>query len=161
MDKLTLPAPAKINRFLHVLEQRPDGYHSIQTLFHLIDFSDQLTFTLRKDNKICVSTRNASISEQQNLAFRAAKILQASSKKRLGVDIVIDKKIPISAGLGGGSSDAATTLHALNLLWGLELSPQQLAEVGLQIGADVPLFIMGKNGLGRRYWRTVNTDYAA
>lgn len=154
MDKLTLPAPAKLNRFLHVIGRRDDGYHLLQTIFHFIDFSDQLRFCRRKDNKITITVNNASISNQQNLAYRAATLLQKSSSTNHGVDITIDKKIPLGGGLGGGSSDAATTLHALNLLWELDLSEAQLIQIGLQIGADVPVFVHGQSawaeGIGER-----------
>tara|TARA_R110000868_G_scaffold380784_1_gene646936 strand:- start:107328 stop:108188 length:861 start_codon:yes stop_codon:yes gene_type:complete len=144
MESITLPAPAKLNRFLHIIGQRSDGYHLLQTIFQFIDFSDQLTFTLRKDHEITVNTDVTEIANKNNLVVRAAQLLQQSDAERMGVDIIIDKKIPIGGGLGGGSSDAATTLLALNKLWDLNLSIDQLCEIGLQIGADVPVFVRGK-----------------
>ncbi|SEN65194.1 4-(cytidine 5'-diphospho)-2-C-methyl-D-erythritol kinase [Nitrosomonas marina] len=142
---LTCSAPAKLNLFLHVVGQRPDGYHLLQTVFRLLDFSDELNFTLRDDGKIKLSAETMGVPADQNLCVRAAKCLQAKSGSNLGVDISLEKKIPMGGGLGGGSSDAATTLVALNRLWNLNLDRETLLELGLQLGADVPVFIFGQN----------------
>ncbi|MCB1948700.1 MAG: 4-(cytidine 5'-diphospho)-2-C-methyl-D-erythritol kinase [Burkholderiales bacterium] len=154
MTTLTCFAPAKLNLFLHVVGRRPDGYHLLQTVFRLLDFSDELHFTLRDDGLIKLSSSAMEVPEEQNLCVRAAKRLQAMSGVGLGVDIALVKKIPMGGGLGGGSSDAATTLMALNSLWNLNWSKEALLELGLQLGADVPVFIFGQNafaeGIGEK-----------
>lgn len=143
--KLTCPAPAKLNLFLHVTGRRPDGYHLLQTLFRFIDLYDTLHFTLREDGMVRRGNMIHGVEEQQDLCVRAARLLQDETGCRLGVEISIEKRIPMGGGLGGGSSDAATTLIALNRLWSLGLSRQRLMALGLRLGADVPVFIFGKN----------------
>jgi 4-diphosphocytidyl-2-C-methyl-D-erythritol kinase len=138
------PAPAKLNLILHITGQRQDGYHLLQTVFQFIDFSDLLDFNLRDDAVITRQSDWQGVAEADDLIIRAAKALQQASACRLGADIILQKKLPVGGGLGGGSSDAATTLVALNHLWGLDLSVDQLAEIGLQLGADVPVFVRGK-----------------
>lgn len=150
----TYPAPAKLNLFLHVTGRKPDGYHLLQTVFRLIDFSDQLSFVIRDDGVIKLRTPIEGVPEDQDLCVRAAKLLQQKSSSRLGADISLTKQIPLGGGLGGGSSDAATTLMALNHLWQLDLDRSQLMELGLQLGADVPVFVFGENafaeGIGEK-----------
>lgn len=143
--KLTCPAPAKLNLFLHVTGRRPDGYHMLQTLFRFIDLHDTLDFTLRDDGVVHRTNSMEGVSEEQDLCVRAARLLQAETGCALGVDIAVEKRIPMGGGLGGGSSDAATTMIALNRLWSLGLSRARLMELGLQLGADVPVFIFGDN----------------
>lgn len=143
LTTLTLPAPAKINLFLHILGQRADGYHNLQTAFQFLEFSDELTFTLRDDHHIILHSSFDDIPTEQNIIFKAAKWLQDYSRTKQGVDIWVEKKIPIGGGLGGGSSNAATTLVALNQLWQLQISNHALCQLGLQLGADVPIFIYG------------------
>jgi 4-diphosphocytidyl-2-C-methyl-D-erythritol kinase len=154
---LTCPAPAKLNLFLHVVGRRADGYHLLQTLFRFIDLNDCLNFTLRKDAEVHRVNALAGVPEEQDLCVRAAKLLQQVSGCKLGVDIELEKHIPMGGGLGGGSSDAATTLLALNRLWKLNLSRQQLMRLGLTLGADVPVFVFGDNafaeGVGEQLLR--------
>ncbi|MBV2128263.1 4-(cytidine 5'-diphospho)-2-C-methyl-D-erythritol kinase [Arsukibacterium indicum] len=140
---LTLPAVAKLNLFLHITGRRPDGYHNLQTLFQLLDYGDQLHFTPRKDSQLNLQCNDPTLQGQDNLIKKAGRLLQQHSGCQLGCDIVLDKKLPMGGGLGGGSSDAATTLLALNALWQLKLSNQQLAALALKLGADVPLFVTG------------------
>jgi 4-diphosphocytidyl-2-C-methyl-D-erythritol kinase len=142
------PAPAKLNLFLHVTGRRADGYHLLQTVFQLVDHGDTLHFTLRDDEAIRRVTELAGVPEQQDLIIRAAKLLQAEVLRRTGAlprgaDIAIDKILPMGGGLGGGSSDAATTLMALNHLWQAGLSKEELMALGLPLGADIPFFIFG------------------
>jgi len=148
MTFLALPAPAKLNLFLHITHQRNDGYHEIQTLFQLIDYNDQLTFRLNTDPTIRMITHHINLPDANNLILHAAQLLQQKSQCQLGCDIALNKKIPMGAGLGGGSSDAATTLIALNKLWKLHYDQPQLCELGRQLGADVPLFIHGYSAWG-------------
>jgi 4-diphosphocytidyl-2-C-methyl-D-erythritol kinase len=143
--ELTCPAPAKLNLFLHVTGRRPDGYHLLQTLFRFIDLHDTLHFTLRRDGVVRRSNVVEGVVEEQDLCVRAARMLQSETGCGLGVDIEVEKRIPIGGGLGGGSSDAATTLIALNRLWSLGLSRSRLMELGLRLGADVPVFVFGEN----------------
>ena len=142
---LTCPAPAKLNLFLHIVGRRPDGYHLLQTLFRFIDFGDTLHFTLREDGVVRRVSGLDGVSQEQDLCMRAARLLQAETGCALGVDITLEKHIPLGGGLGGGSSDAATTLLALNHLWELGLPRQRLMQLGLTLGADVPVFIFGEN----------------
>jgi len=137
------PAPAKLNLFLHVVGRRPDGYHELQTVFQLIDLADELEFELRDDGRLRRLAGPAEVEPDRDLSLRAAQLLQASTGTPLGADIRVRKRIPLGGGLGGGSSDAATTLVALNALWGTGLSPTQLAALGLGLGADVPVFVHG------------------
>jgi len=141
----TFSAPAKLNLFLHVTGRRNDGYHLLQTVFRLLDFSDQLGFNLRRDDVIKLHSPIAGVPEESDLCVRAAKLLQQESGVNQGVEIFLTKRIPLGGGLGGGSSDAATTLLALNYLWKLNFNKNQLIELGLQLGADVPVFIFGEN----------------
>jgi len=137
------PAPAKINLFLHITARREDGYHELQTLFQFLDYCDQLWFEPRDDGVIRRVTEIVEIPESQDLVVRAALLLQKYSDCPQGVDIYIDKKLPMGGGLGGGSSDAATTLVALNYIWELGLATETLAKLGLELGADVPIFVHG------------------
>lgn len=138
-------APAKINLFLHIVGQRADGYHLLQTVFRLLDFGD--TIDLKPTQHSAIKRVNAvsGVPEEQDLSVRAARLLQQHTQCPLGVEIVVKKNIPIGGGLGGGSSDAATVLLALNRLWQVNLSRQELQHLGLQLGADVPFFIYGQN----------------
>jgi 4-diphosphocytidyl-2-C-methyl-D-erythritol kinase len=140
---ITLPAPPKLNLFLHITGRRDDGYHNLQTLFQLLDGGDELTFTTTENNQISLSPQIEGVAERDNLIVRAALILQQQGKISQGCNIQLDKKLPMGAGLGGGSSNAATTLLALNKLWGCNLAIEQLAELGAQLGADVPVFVEG------------------
>ena len=154
-QSLQLISPAKLNLFLHIVGQREDGYHNLQTIFQFIDFSDQLTFRVRNDNEIKLTPTLITLSTRENLITRAAKLLRRETGCVKGVDIVLSKNLPMGAGLGGGSSNAATTLVALNQLWDLNLSRQQLMDIGLELGADVPIFIYGHSawaeGLGNEF----------
>ena len=154
MNKLVLPAPAKLNLFLHINGQRTNGYHELQTIFQFIDYCDQLTFTPRKDSEVHLLTKMPGISIKNNLIMRAAKLMQQHDRKRRGIDISVKKRIPLGCGLGGGSSNAATTLRALNHLWELQMPLPQLLQLGIQLGADVPVFLFGKScwaeGLGEQ-----------
>lgn len=141
--RLTLPAPAKINCFLHILNRRPDGYHNIQTAFQFCDLLDSLTFQRRNDDRIVVHMQGAAISQKENIITRAAQLCRDAANAPLGCDIHCVKHIPIGAGLGGGSSNAATTLRGLNAIWDLGLSQETLLEMALSLGADVPIFIHG------------------
>lgn len=143
MTTLILPAVAKLNLFLHITGRRADGYHNLQTLFQLLDSGDELHFTLRTDSDIHLSCNDDSLANEQNLVMRAARLLQQKTGTAQGVDIFLDKRLPMGGGLGGGSSDAATTLLGLNKLWQLGLTNDELAELGLTLGADVPLFVRG------------------
>lgn len=148
-----VPAPAKLNLFLHVLGRREDGMHLLQSAFMLIDWCDTLHFERREDGAITREDLGAPLPAD-DLVVRAARALQAASGTKLGAHIAIDKSIPSEAGLGGGSSDAATTLLALNRLWGLDWTKDQLAALGVTLGADVPFFLGGRNawveGIGER-----------
>jgi 4-diphosphocytidyl-2-C-methyl-D-erythritol kinase len=147
------PAPAKLNLMLHITGRRSDGYHNLQTVFQFLDYGDELRFSLREDGVIRRSG-NEQIAPAQDLVVRAASLLQQHTASRYGVEIKIDKRLPMGGGLGGGSSDAATVLHALNRIWKLGLNHQQLADLGLQLGADVPVFVHGfaafAEGVGER-----------
>lgn len=142
---LILPAPAKLNRMLHIVGCRQDGYHELQTLFQIIDLCDYLSFNLRQDGVIELTTSMDGVAHDDNLIVRAAKRLQQASGTHLGASISIEKHLPMGGGLGGGSSNAATVLKGLNQLWQLGLSDATLAELGLALGADVPVFVLGKS----------------
>ena len=144
----TWPAPAKLNLFLHVTGRRPDGYHSLQTVFQFLDYSDELSFRVTTDGKIARTAPLPGVPEDADLTLRAAQLLQQISATTLGVEITLRKRIPMGGGLGGGSSDAATTLLALNQLWGLQVTRVELLRLGLQLGADVPVFIGGRAAWG-------------
>lgn len=137
------PAPAKLNLFLHLTGRRADGYHELQTLFQFLDFGDSLKFEWREGAEIRLMDSLDNVEQQNNLIFRAARLLQTTCNIHSGVDIYLKKRLPMGGGLGGGSSDAATTLVVLNSLWQCGLNKQQLAALGLQLGADVPVFIGG------------------
>ncbi|XHS78690.1 4-(cytidine 5'-diphospho)-2-C-methyl-D-erythritol kinase [Burkholderiaceae bacterium UC74_6] len=139
-----VPAPAKLNLFLHVVGKRPDGYHLLQSVFVLIDWMDTLHFELRCDGQLARHDRGAELPAD-DLCLRAARLLQQHTGCQLGADIAIEKRLPAGAGMGGGSSDAASVLLALNRLWQLNLSRKALLELGLKLGADVPFFIGGHN----------------
>lgn len=137
------PAPAKLNLFLHITGRRPDGYHELQTIFQFIDLMDWLTFRLRDDGEIIRTAGMETVTPEQDLVVRAARSLQQASGTALGVEIAVEKQIPAGGGLGGGSSDAATTLVALNQLWGVGMEPSALSALGVKLGADVPIFVGG------------------
>lgn len=143
--KSAFPAPAKLNLFLHVTGRRADGYHLLQTLFRFVDYGDSLRFAPRNDGNLVLTTPLPGVPPEGDLTVRAAQLLQAETGCRKGVEISIDKRLPMGGGLGGGSSDAATVLLALNHLWQLGLSRQRLQKIGLSLGADVPVFIFGRN----------------
>ncbi|SFM10596.1 4-diphosphocytidyl-2-C-methyl-D-erythritol kinase [Marinobacter zhejiangensis] len=141
---LTLPSPAKLNLFLHINGRRDDGYHELQTLFQFLDYGDELSFTLRDDDQLALEPSLPGVPDEDNLIIRAARLLAAHSDKAVpGVTIAINKRLPMGGGLGGGSSNAATVLLALNHLWQLDLEIDTLASLGLQLGADVPVFVRG------------------
>lgn len=137
-------APAKINLFLHVTGRRSDGYHTLQTLYQFVDLCDVLQFSVREDNEIRLTSDFDEVPPEQNLVVRAARALQQHSGTRAGTDVTLKKVIPTGGGLGGGSSDAATTLVALNEFWRLGLSIKELAEIGVGVSADVPVFVHGQ-----------------
>ncbi len=137
------PAPAKLNLFLHITGQRENGYHELQSVFQFIDLQDEITFIPRDDSNILRISGNQEIPVEQDLVIRAARLIAEHHDIPYGVDIGIHKRIPMGAGLGGGSSDAATVLHALNRIWGLKLDTPHLATLGLSLGADVPIFVHG------------------
>lgn len=141
---LTLPAIAKLNLFLHITGRRPDGYHNLQTLFQMLDVGDNLHFTPNQSGAISLSCDLPELAGQDNLIYRAAMLLKSLAPPNAGCQIQLEKNLPMGGGLGGGSSDAATTLHALNRLWQLNLTTAELARLGLQLGADVPVFVHGK-----------------
>ncbi|MEO6249368.1 MAG: 4-(cytidine 5'-diphospho)-2-C-methyl-D-erythritol kinase [Luteimonas sp.] len=138
------PAPAKLNLFLHIVGRRPDGYHLLQTVFQLLDWGDRVRLRVREDGLVHRCDPLPGTAPENDLAVRAAEALRAASGSRLGVDIAIDKRIPMGGGLGGGSSDAATVLVALNALWSTNLNDDALAAIGLKLGADVPVFLRGR-----------------
>ena len=148
------PAPAKLNLFLHVTGRRPDGYHQLQTLFQLVDLCDTVTISPRDDGVLDRPVGAAGVAPEADLALRAARALQQLTGARQGADLRVHKRIPQGGGLGGGSSDAATTLLALNELWGCGLSLDELAALALPLGADVPVFVRGfsawAEGVGER-----------
>jgi len=155
MNNPVWPAPAKLNLMLHITGQRDDGYHELQTVFQFIDFFDELKFNIRNDNQLFRFCENFAVPENEDIIIRAAKLLQEKfrnknpeSEKKLGADIHLQKNIPMGAGLGGGSSDAATTLVALNTLWQTQFTIDELAGMGLVLGADVPVFVRGFAAFG-------------
>lgn len=151
---LILPAPAKLNLFLHITGRRADGYHELQTLFQFLDHGDTLGFRVREDGEIRLHGEIAGVPHDSNLIVRAARLLQQASATPLGADLWLDKRLPMGGGIGGGSSDAATTLLGLDHLWQLNLGLDRLAELGLRLGADVPVFVRGRaafaEGVGER-----------
>ncbi len=139
------PAPAKINLFLHVVGRRADGYHLLQTVFRFLDYGDSLDLTPRRDGVIRLLTPIPGVPESRDLCWRAADLLRRHAGCRLGVDIELSKRLPMGGGLGGGSSDAATVLLALNRLWDINLPRAELQALGLALGADVPVFVFGRS----------------
>ena len=139
------PAPAKLNLFLHVTGRRSDGYHLLQTVFRFIDYGDTVSVSPRADGQIVLLNPLPAVPLEKDLCYRAASLLQLATGTSQGVDIKLEKRLPLGGGLGGGSSDAATTLLALNKLWGIGLSRSALMELGVQLGADVPVFVFGQN----------------
>jgi len=137
-------APAKLNLFLHITGQRADGYHLLQTVFQLLDYGDTVNIEPRQDGRIVRSSAIPGVPEEQDITLRAAKLLQQTSASKLGANISVEKRLPMGGGLGGGSSDAATVLMALNRLWELGLSRAVLMELALKLGADVPVFVFGQ-----------------
>ena len=145
MSTLSLPSPAKINLFLHITGQRSDGYHNLQTLFQLLDFGDKLVFRSNRSGNIKINENIDGVDEKNNLIFHAATLLQKSTGCDLGCTIDLTKNLPMGAGLGGGSSNAATTLVGLNALWKCGLTANQLSDLGKTLGADVPVFVHGES----------------
>jgi 4-diphosphocytidyl-2-C-methyl-D-erythritol kinase len=149
------PAPAKVNLFLHILGRRPDGYHELQTVFQFTGLCDTLSFELREDGEVRRTTDLPGVAPEADLVVRAARLLQSHTGTHLGADIGVTKRIPTGAGLGGSSSDAATTLVALDHLWGAGLSSPQLQSIGRRLGADVPIFLHAQatwaEGIGERF----------
>ncbi|RWU25595.1 4-(cytidine 5'-diphospho)-2-C-methyl-D-erythritol kinase [Pseudomonas alkylphenolica] len=143
MTTLTLPAPAKLNLMLHILGRRADGYHLLETLFQFLDHGDELSFAVREDGEIRLHTAIDGVPHDSNLIVKAARKLQALAGCSKGADIWLKKVLPMGGGIGGGSSDAATTLLGLDYLWNTRCSEDQLAELGLSLGADVPVFVRG------------------
>ncbi len=140
------PAPAKLNLFLRIVGRRPDGYHDLQTVFRLLDWGDTVRLRLRDDGRIVRHGPSApGVAEADDLTVRAASLLQKEANVAQGVEIAVEKRIPSGGGFGGGSSDAATVLRALDTLWGCDLGVDALAELGLRLGADVPVFVRGDN----------------
>lgn len=145
---LRLPAPAKLNLMLRIIGRRPDGYHLLQTVFQFLDRSDWITLRTRSDGLIRLSEPLPGVPAEQDLTVRAARALQQATGTGLGVEISIEKVLPMGGGLGGGSSDAATVLAGLNVLWNCKLEPGELSALGLRLGADVPIFLFGRSAWG-------------
>lgn len=145
MATLTLTAPAKLNLFLHITGRRDDGYHNLQTVFQLLDHGDTLDIAATETGEIRIIPELADVPLKDNLIYKAARLLQQHSHCPKGADITLHKVLPMGGGIGGGSSDAATTLLGLNQLWGLNLPLEELANLGRQLGADVPVFIHGRS----------------
>ena len=153
-DAIELPAPAKLNLFLHVVGRRADGYHELQTVFQFLDLVDRVRIARRKDTLLRRTAATSGVSEADDLVMRAARLLRDESGIEAGADIAVEKRIPLGGGLGGGSSDAASTLVGLNRLWGLGMDADRLAALGVKLGADVPVFVRGRaawaEGVGER-----------
>ncbi|QLK61137.1 4-(cytidine 5'-diphospho)-2-C-methyl-D-erythritol kinase [Enterobacteriaceae bacterium Kacie_13] len=143
MTQQLWPSPAKLNLFLYITDQRPNGYHDLQTLFQFVDYGDSLSFTVRDDGAIVLTTPTDGVADDDNLVVRAARLLQSHAGVSQGAEISLQKRIPMGGGLGGGSSNAATVLIALNVLWNCGYSDAELAQLGIRLGADVPVFVMG------------------
>ena len=154
LETIAWPAPAKLNLMLRIVARRADGYHELQTVFQFLDYQDQLFFSPRSDSRIVISNPLPGVAPELDLTFRAAQLLQTRTRTRQGVEIRLEKRLPMGGGLGGGSSDAATTLLALNQIWKTRLSKRQLADLGISLGADVPIFLGGHaawaEGIGER-----------
>jgi 4-diphosphocytidyl-2-C-methyl-D-erythritol kinase len=163
-ETIRWPAPAKLNLFLYINGQREDGYHELQTLFQFIDICDYLTITPNLSGKITLSQQIVDVALTDNLIYKAAMLLKQIAPDHVGAVIELEKNLPMGGGLGGGSSDAATTLIALNYHWDLNLTSQQLAELGIQLGADVPIFIYGKaaiaEGIGEQLTAATPNEYS-
>jgi 4-diphosphocytidyl-2-C-methyl-D-erythritol kinase len=142
-ELINWPSPAKLNLFLHITGRRPDGYHQLQSLFQMLDYGDNLRFKITEQQTIELVTPIAGVANEDNLIVRAAALLQQHTNIRKGCRIWLDKHLPMGGGIGGGSSNAATTLVALNYLWQCHLNTEKLAQLGLQLGADVPVFVHG------------------
>jgi len=151
------PAPAKLNLMLRVVGRRADGYHLLQTVFRFIDYGDTLRFRVREDGLIARVNAVEGVAAGDDLCVRAARALQAAANIRLGADIELDKRIPLGGGLGGGSSDAATSLLVLNRLWKTGLNRAQLQDLALKLGADVPVFVFGENAVGEGIGETLQS----
>lgn len=151
---LTISAPAKLNLFLHITGQREDGYHLLQTVFQFLDYADSISLTLREDGHLYRVSNLAGVAAENDLVVKAAKLIQKHCNTGLGVDISVEKRLPMGGGLGGGSSNAASVLVALNYLWECGLSQDELMDLGMQLGADVPVFIFAQSawaeGVGER-----------
>jgi len=145
LDGPDYPAPAKLNLFLHVVGRRPDGYHLLQSVFALVDAADRLRFAVRGDGEIRRVSELAGVPAESDLVVRAARLLKSETGTALGADIEVDKRLPLGGGMGGGSSDAATTLVVLNRLWATGLDRPALQALGARLGADVPFFVFGRN----------------
>lgn len=143
MTQQLWPSPAKLNLFLYITGQRPNGYHDLQTLFQFVDYGDSLSFTVRDDSAIVLTMPTDGVADDENLVIRAARLLQSHAGVSLGAEISLQKRIPMGGGLGGGSSNAATVLIALNTLWNCGYSDTELAQLGIRLGADVPVFVTG------------------
>ena len=154
LNELSLIAPAKLNLFLHINGRLDNGYHELETLFVFLDYGDTLHFKTNTSDKIVLNTQISGLNDNDNLIYKAAVALKEATGCKLGAEISFDKRLPSGGGVGGGSSDAATTLLALNTLWQLNLSLQELANIGVQLGADVPVFINGRaaiaHGIGEQ-----------
>lgn len=149
MPSLRVFAPAKINLFLHVVGRRPDGYHLLETAFRMLSRGDWITLTLREDGEIHRTSALAGVAEESDLVVRAARLMKTNTNCRFGVDIAVEKKLPMGGGLGGGSSDAASVMLGLNRLWALGLSRGTLQQWGLTLGADVPFFLFGQSAFAQ------------
>ncbi|GGA78832.1 4-diphosphocytidyl-2-C-methyl-D-erythritol kinase [Neiella marina] len=152
---LTLPSPAKLNLFLHINGRLPNGYHELQTVFQFVDYGDTMTFEPRDDGEVILITEFDGVAHDDNLIVRAARLLQQHTGCQQGIQISIDKILPMGGGIGGGSSNAATVLLACNYIWNTKLPLEELAQLGLQLGADVPVFVHGKatfaEGVGEKF----------
>ncbi|WP_439328359.1 4-(cytidine 5'-diphospho)-2-C-methyl-D-erythritol kinase [Lonepinella sp. BR2357] len=146
-NPIRFPSPAKLNLFLYINHKRADGYHELQTLFQFLDYGDELEIAVREDGQICLTPAFADLKPEDNLIYRAAIALQQQTQTPFGATIHVDKILPMGGGVGGGSSNAATTLVALNYLWQTGLTQQQLMDIGVKLGADVPIFIAGKSAV--------------
>lgn len=149
MNEINCPAPAKLNLFLHIIGRRPDGYHLLETVFRFVDYGDVVHLRLRDDERIVRTHPLAGVAEEEDLCVRAARLLQQAAAVPIGVEISLDKRLPMGGGLGGGSSDAASVLLGLNRLWQLNWSRQRLQALALQLGADVPVFVFGQSAFAQ------------
>lgn len=159
---LTLPSPAKLNLFLHITGRRDDGYHELQTIFQFVDYGDELSFEVTDDGVIAIEPEIPGVPLEDNLIYKAAKLVQEAADTPKGIKIGLNKVLPMGGGLGGGSSNAATTLLAVNHLWGTGLTIEELAQLGLALGADVPVFVRGEacwaEGVGEKITPMADLD---